>query len=229
MNGCVEASAVRAVEGGEMNMPRIEIEGRHTGDVLLTVNSKTLSGADLHRADLSEADLRQADLSEATLSHADLSEADLHRANLSDANLRWADLRGADLRGADLSGADLGGATMGGANLRWADLRQADLRGADLTDADLSGADLRWATGNGREVITLQLGRYHVVVAGERMTIDSHTRLITDWLALNEADIEQLGGNAAVGWAATWRPVIEEFLMARVVEAFLAAKEKKAV
>lgn len=154
---------------------RIEIKSRLTGEVLLTVNSETLSGVDL--------------------SGANLSGADLSGVNLSGANLRDADLRNADLSGADLS---------------WAGLR----------NADLSDADLRGAVGNGREVSTLQLGRYHVVVAGERMAIGCQTRLIADWLALNETRIEQLGGSNAVEWAATWRPVIE---------AFLAAREKEAV
>ena len=40
---------------------RIEIEGRHTGDVLFTVNSETLRGADLSRADLSRANLSGAE------------------------------------------------------------------------------------------------------------------------------------------------------------------------
>ena len=40
---------------------------------------------------------------------------------------------------------------------------RADLRRAGLRWADLSGADLRWATGNGREVMSAQIGPWPLV------------------------------------------------------------------
>ena len=68
----------------------IEIKHKETGEVLHTVGSDTLRGADLRGVDLRGADLLRANLYE-----ADLYEADLHGANLHGANLLRANLRGA--------------------------------------------------------------------------------------------------------------------------------------
>jgi len=100
----------------------IEILHRYTKAVLKTVDSNSLSGADLRSANLSGADLRSADLRSANLRSADLRSADLSGANLSGANLRGADLSDADLIGANLSGANLSDADLSGANLSDADL-----------------------------------------------------------------------------------------------------------
>jgi len=96
----------------------IEILHRYTKAVLKTVDSNSLSGADLRSANLRSADLRSANLSGADLSGADLRSADLRSANLRSADLSGADLRSADLRSANLRSADLSGADLSGANLR---------------------------------------------------------------------------------------------------------------
>lgn len=64
---------------------------------LLTVDSDTLSGADLRDANLRGANLRGADLYGANLRGADLRDADLSGADLRGANLRDANLRGAKI------------------------------------------------------------------------------------------------------------------------------------
>ena len=105
----------------------IEIKNRFTGEILLTVQSDTLVGADLHGADLTDANLKGADLTDANLRYANL-----FGANLFEANLRYANLIGADLLNADLRGADL----------RFADLTDADFTDANLKGAILTGANL---------------------------------------------------------------------------------------
>lgn len=120
-----------------------------------------------------------------------------------------------------LENANLAGANLHGANLYRANLDGADLYRADLYRANLYGAQnllqayrLGVAAGNGREISTLQLGTYHVVIASDRMMIGCQNHTITDWLSFDETRIRRLGGPKAVEWAATWRPVIEAYLTA---------------
>ena len=123
-----------------------------------------LHGANLFGADLFDVNLRDVNLHDANLSYANLRSADLHDANLSYANLRSANLFGADLHGANLHGADLFDVNLHDANLSYANLRSANLHGADLRDANLSGANLHYATGNGREVKSFNIGIYPVCI-----------------------------------------------------------------
>lgn len=129
-------------------------------DALISLNTSSLSHADLSDAELFAANLSGARLDQASLhgarltfalmNNANLSSADMRNALLVDTRLNQADLRLADLAGvdasnasmfdADLRGANLAGANLTGANLRSADLRGADLTGANLTEADLTGA-----------------------------------------------------------------------------------------
>ncbi len=167
-------------------------------------------------ADLSGADLRRAVLSDAVLRGADLSGADLRRAVLSGADLRGADLRDAVLRGADLSGADLRRAVLSGADLCGADLRDAVLRGADLRRADLrravlSGADLWNATGNSREVRTIQTDRWVVTYTAQDMQIGCQRHPITDWWAFDDERIARMDCDA-LDWWERWKPVLRQIV-----------------
>ena len=138
---------------------RIEIKHKYTGEVLHTVEAKTLAGAvlagaalemadlarcDLRGANLQKADLSAADLVGAVLTRADLSAAVMTGTNLESANLigvvAAANLDAANLAGTDLTGCDLRGARMAGANLAGADLSRSDLRGADLSHGSLEDA-----------------------------------------------------------------------------------------
>ena len=65
---------------------------------------------------------------------------------------------------ADLRNANLWNADLWYANLWYANLRNANLRNADLWYADLRNADLRYAVGNGKEVISLQVGIYPICI-----------------------------------------------------------------
>ena len=110
-------------------------------------------------------------------------------------DLRGADLSDADLRGANLSDADLSDADLRGANLRGADLSDADLRGANLR-----GADLRGATGNNKEMKTLQLGTYIVTMYKERIQIGCQSHTITEWESFDDNTISNMDTKALEWW-----------------------------
>ena len=166
------------------------------------LSGANLSGADLSGADLSGADLRVADLIGASLRGADLSGADLSGADLSGANLIGASLRGADLSDADLSGADLIGA----------DLRGADLSGADLSGADLSGADLRrMASGNNREIRTMQTGEWIIVYTDDMMSIGCRQHSLSEWWSFNDEQIADMDKGALDFWRK-WRPILRQIM-----------------
>ncbi|MFN3648849.1 MAG: pentapeptide repeat-containing protein [Armatimonadota bacterium] len=120
------ATAVAEPEAPRVVSPGVKIRHRKSGEVLLELETKTLT--------------------EASLVGAALSNADLHGTGLTGADLHNADLRLADLAGADLRNVDLRNA-----NLRGADLRSTDLRGARLQRADLRFAlydeQTRWPEG----------------------------------------------------------------------------------
>jgi len=163
----------------------IQIKNRWTDEVLWegeTLVGANLSGADLYGADLSEADLYKANLSEADLSEADLSEADLFGANLSGANLSGANLSGANLHGANLSGAN-------------------------LSKANLSGANLYGAIGNMKEIKSLQLHRWPVVIHGEELWIGCQKKAITDWWSASDEDIREIDSKGLADWHK-WKPVL---------------------
>jgi hypothetical protein len=106
-------------------------------------------------------------------------------ANLSGANLSCANLRGADLRGADLSCANL---------------RGANLRGANLRGADLSGANLSWAIGNNKEIKTIQLGTWQVVLTKEVMAIGCQRHSIEQWFSFTDDEIKEMDIKAIEWW-----------------------------
>jgi hypothetical protein len=83
-------------------VPLFEIKSYLTGEVLHTVHSTNLRGADMSGLDLQNADFRFANLRD-----VDFRDANLQGANLRGANLQGADLRGANIEGADLQDADL--------------------------------------------------------------------------------------------------------------------------
>jgi hypothetical protein len=123
----------------------IEIRHRATGEVLLVLSARSLSGTNLRGIDLAEADLRGADLRETNLGSASLRGVDLDGANLSGAYLRFADLTSASLRGVRAPLANFSGACLEHADLTGADLQETDLSFAQLSTATLCGAKLRGA------------------------------------------------------------------------------------
>jgi hypothetical protein len=142
------------------------------------------------------------------LGGADLRGANLSGVDLSGANLGGANLSGANLRGAKLGGADLSWANLGGADLSWANLGGADLSGANLSGVDLSGADLSWATGNMREVRSMQVAHWPVVWTKTHMSIGCQSHPIEDWW---EMDVSELDDNASDAWRE-WKSVLREIV-----------------
>jgi len=147
---------------------------------------------------------------------ADLTRANLTRANLTRANLTGANLNRANLVEADLTRASLTGASLTGASLTGADLNEASLTGADLYGANLRGVNLWNCAGNGREIRTMQPGRYVVTVCGEVVQIGCKRYSIREWETFDDTTIEQMD-EGALDW---WRQHKELVLMfARAVGA----------
>ena len=133
----------------------IEIKRLLTGEILRTVGSDTLVGADLRMAHLSLACLWNADL---------------RRARLADGLLICADLSGAYLAGATADRANFGsasccGADFSGASLRKASFHLADLMGAKFVGADLTGVYLSGASVRGIELAGATVDKDYVVAS----------------------------------------------------------------
>ena len=149
------------------------------------------------------ADLRCANLEGADLRGANLRGANLRFADLSDADLRCANLRGADLRSANLSDAYLRDA-----DLRGADLSYANLRGTDLSNADLIGAYLGNATGNNKEVKSLQLGKYlTTILVGIKIHIGCQCHTVQQWENFTDKEISTMD-DGPLEWWKEWKEVI---------------------
>ena len=118
------------------------------------------------------------DLQDANLRRADLSDADLSDVNLSDADLRGADLRGVNLSGANLSGANL---------------RDTNLIHANLSGANLRGANLDNCVGNGKDIKSMQLGKYNVVFTKDILVVGCKHFPIETWKKFTDVEIEEMG------------------------------------
>ncbi len=114
-----------------------------------------------------------------------------------------ADLRGADLRHANLRNADLRGADLVDANLV-----DADLRGANLVDADLRGADLRHCIGNGKEIKSLQIGKYLITYHKADLSIGCQTHTLEQWENFTDSQIEAMEAGALEWWASNKEIII---------------------
>ena len=113
-----------------------------------------------------------------------------------------ASLRGADLRGANLRGSNLIGASLRGANLRGADLRGADLSGADLR---------RMASGNNREIRTMQTGEWIIVYTDDMMSIGCRQYSLSEWWSFNDEQIADMDKGALDFWRK-WKPILQQVM-----------------
>ncbi|MBN2392712.1 MAG: pentapeptide repeat-containing protein [Anaerolineae bacterium] len=82
----------------------------------------------------------QGGLQDGTLESASLSGADLQYTDLSDACLKGVDLSGANLQDTNLTRANLEDATLKASKLRRSELCGANLKNVDLTEVDLKDA-----------------------------------------------------------------------------------------
>jgi len=91
------------------------------------------------------------------------------------------------------------------ANLSGANLRGANLRGADLIRANLSGADIRYCFGNGSEIKTLLITRYHITYTGEVLAIGCQQHSKSEWLGFDDETIARMD-DGALEWWREWKP-----------------------
>ena len=148
----------------------------------------------------------------ADLRGANLIGAHLIGAHLIGANLSGADLSGADLSGANLRGANLRGANLSGAHLIDAHLSGANLRGAHLIGANLSGANLRrMASGNNREIRTMQTGEWIIVYTDDMMAIGCRQYSLSEWWSFSDDQIADMDKGALDFWRK-WRPILRQIM-----------------
>ena len=102
---------------------------------------------DFSNQDLSNLDLSDLDLRGVNFRNADLSNVNLRNSNLFDANLSDSDLCDSNLFNVNLIRTDLSNA----------DLSNVNLRNANLRNADLTGVKLFSTTGNGKEIINIEI------------------------------------------------------------------------
>jgi uncharacterized protein YjbI with pentapeptide repeats len=130
----------------------------------------------------------------------ELGVESLREANLQWANLQWANLRESDLREADLREANLQWANLRESDLREANLREANLQWADLREANLQGANLQGATGNQREVISLQTLKYPITYTKDAIQIGCQQHSIEEWESFDDRAIRCMDEGALDWW-----------------------------
>ena len=137
------------------------------------------------------------------------NEKDGECANLSYANLRGATLIGANLRDANLRNANLSDANLRYANLSSATLSYATLRGATLSDANLINANLSFlASGNNREIKTLQLGTYQTVISPHSISCGCQSHTAEKWENFTNREILEMDGKGGLEWWKEWKDTI---------------------
>ena len=110
---------------------------------------------------------------------------------------------------ANLRSADLRYANLESANLRSANLRSANLESANLESANLESANLRYmASGNNKQLKTLQLGLYLVAISEFSIAIGCCQFSHDEWANFNDYEIRNLDGKEAVTWWAQWKETI---------------------
>lgn len=204
--------------------------GKTIADIA-NANKRDLRRADFREADLFEvnlygADCREADFRGADLFGADFREAEIGGANFSNANMRgvdfrwasgrwsyfrWASCNGANFQSADLIGADFCGSDCRSANFRTAKLGGADLRWTNLRGSDLYRTDLSEATGNGKEIITIQSDLWIVVRTADCMQIKCHLHRIQRWWEFTDAQIAAMDARAPQWWRR-WKPILQQMI-----------------
>ena len=108
--------------------------------------------------------------------------------------------------------ADLIDADLIGADLRGANLRDASLRGADLSGSNLIGADLRrMASGNNREIRTMQTGEWIIVYTDDMMAIGCQQHSLSEWWSFNDEQIAHMDKGALDFWRK-WRPILRQIM-----------------
>ena len=130
------------------------------------------------------------------------------RADLRGAYLTEADLRGAYLTEANLRGAYLTEAYLAEANLARANLARADLRGAYLARANLARANLEGASGNNKEIKTIQADLWIINYTESVIQIGCKNYTIEEWFDFSDEIIKKMDAKALEFWKK-WKPILE--------------------
>ena len=144
--------------------------------------------------------LAYSDLQGADLRFSNLRYSDLQYSNLRYSDLQYSDLQYSDLRYSDLQGADLRFSTLQYSNLRYSDLQGATLQYSNLQDSNLQGASLFCSIGNGIEIITIVMEKYHVCMTKDIIQIGCENRTKEEWKSLSDKEIDELDTGALVWW-----------------------------
>jgi len=95
--------------------------------------------------------------------------------------------------------------------LQDANLQDANLQDAKLQDANLWRANLWSATGNGREIKTIQADRYVVNITSDRIQIGCRNYSRAEWFAFNDDEIDEMD-EYALKWWRIWKPILQQIL-----------------
>ena len=139
---------------------------------------------------------------------ANLAEANLARAYLEGTYLEGAYLAGAYLARANLAGANLTRANLAGAYLAEANLAEANLARAYLTRANLAGANLAEASGNNKEIKTIQADLWIINYTESVIQIGCKNYTIEEWFDFSDEIIKKMDAKALEFWKK-WKPILE--------------------
>lgn len=209
MNEFGNSNARRAIREHELWLER-----GNQGTRLEYDSTLCMHGLKMRRARLDGANLEMANMVACDLLAASLNSADMRNANLSHAVIEDASFFGAQCFCANFAGAHAFRANFHAANLKCASFANARLCGARFTGAHLDGADftkadIRGAIGNGKEMVSLQLERWPVVIVQGHMAIGCQQYSIADWWGFSDETIHYMDERHALDWWKKWRPVLE--------------------
>ena len=131
-------------------------------------------------------------------------------ADFAGAILGYANFAGAILRYAKFEGANLIGANFEGADLRDTNFEGADLRDTNFEGADLRGANFEGAVGNQREIYSLQLPKYKIVMTKDRIFIGCQAHSKADWLKFDRKQLEGMDGYKGLEWWDNYSKIVFE-------------------
>ena len=113
--------------------------------------------------------------------------------------------------------ANLAGAKLARANLAGANLADANLAGANLARANLARAYLAGATGNSKNLKTIQTDVWTVTYTDTEMQIGCQKHLIESWWKFDDEEIESMSGSALEFWKK-WKPILQAVIAASPAE-----------
>ena len=84
---------------------------------------------------------------------------------------------------------------------------------ANLKEANLHGANLAGAVGNMREVRSVQLSRWPVVICAERMWVGCVCKTLREWKSLTPPELARIDQTASE-WRKRWGRALKAILAA---------------